>query len=63
LAFVKCTYGTCSMLLKILYIALYTSPLSVQACRADDAYLTYLMLQQQLSQLKGSELDHRQVKH
>jgi hypothetical protein len=29
--FVKCTYRTCSMLLKILPLALYTSPLSVQA--------------------------------
>jgi hypothetical protein len=29
--------------------------------RADPAYLTYLMLQQQLSHLNGRKLDHCQV--
>jgi hypothetical protein len=29
--------------------------------RADHAYLTYLMLQRQLSHLNGRKLDHRQV--
>jgi hypothetical protein len=31
-------------------------------CKADYAYLTYLMLQQQLSHLNGRKLDHIQVK-
>jgi hypothetical protein len=30
-------------------------------CKADHAYLTYLMLQRQLSHLNGRKLDHRQV--
>jgi hypothetical protein len=30
-------------------------------CKADHAYLTYLMLQRQLSHLNGRRLDHRQV--
>jgi hypothetical protein len=61
LALFKCTYRTYSMLLKILAFALYTSPLSVQAYKADHAYLTYLMLQQQLSHLNGCKLDHHKV--
>jgi hypothetical protein len=32
------------MLLKILNFALHTSPLSVPGCKADHAYLTYLIL-------------------
>jgi hypothetical protein len=39
------------MLLKILTFALYTSPLSVRLCKADHAYLKYLMLQRQLEVL------------
>jgi hypothetical protein len=30
-------------------------------CKADHVYLTYLMLQRQLSHLNGRKLDHRQV--
>jgi hypothetical protein len=30
-------------------------------CKADHAYLTYLMLQRQFSHLNGRKLDHRQV--
>jgi hypothetical protein len=30
-------------------------------CKADHAYLTYLMLQRQLIHLNGLKLDHRQV--
>jgi hypothetical protein len=43
-AFVKCTYCTCSMLLKFLPCALYTSPALCQSrlCKADHVYLTYL---------------------
>jgi hypothetical protein len=41
------------MLLQILPFALYINPVSVQACKADHAYLTYLMLQQQLSQIQS----------
>jgi hypothetical protein len=38
-------------------------PLALQyrLCKAEYAYLTYLMLQRQLSHLNGSKLDHRQV--
>jgi hypothetical protein len=32
--FVKCTYSTCSMLLKILAVALYTSQSSISSCFA-----------------------------
>jgi hypothetical protein len=60
LVFVKCTYRTYSMLLKIFPCVLYTSPLS-RLCKADDVCLTYLMLQWQLSHLNGRKLDHRQV--
>jgi hypothetical protein len=35
----KCTLRICSMLLKIRPFAIYTSPLSVQFCKADYAYL------------------------
>jgi hypothetical protein len=49
------------MLLKILTFALYTSFLSVHSCKADHAYLTYLMLQRQFSHFSGRKLDHRQV--
>jgi hypothetical protein len=43
LAFVKCTYRTYSMLLKILPFTIYTSSLSVQAlqCRSCLSYLAY----------------------
>jgi hypothetical protein len=41
LAFVKCTYGTCSMLLNVLPFALHTSPLSVQTLRSRSC-LTYI---------------------
>jgi hypothetical protein len=41
--FVKCTYCTYSMLLKILAFAVYTSPLSVQALQSRSclSYLSY----------------------
>jgi hypothetical protein len=58
--FVKCTYRTYSMLLKILLfhsIQVY----QYRLCKADHVYLTYLMLQRQLSRLNGHKLDRRQV--
>jgi hypothetical protein len=58
--FVKCTYCIYSMLLKFFPFALYRGPLSAEICKADHVYLTYLMLQRQLSHLKGRKLD-RQV--
>jgi hypothetical protein len=58
LPFVKCTYRTYSMLLKILPFALHTSPL-YRLYRAD---LTCPMLQRQLNHLNGRKFDHRQVK-
>jgi hypothetical protein len=62
LAFVKCTYRTYSLLLKILPCALYTSSLSVQALQSRSCLcLTYLMLQRRLSHLNGHKLDHRHV--
>jgi hypothetical protein len=61
LAFVKCTYRTYSLLLKILTFALYASPLSVEALQSRSCYLTDLMLQRQFSHLNGRKLDHGQV--
>jgi hypothetical protein len=49
------------MLLEILAFALCTVPLSVQVLQTDHAYVTYLMLQRQLSHSNGSKLDHRQI--
>jgi hypothetical protein len=53
LSFVKYTYRTCSMLLKILPCALYTSPLCQSRLPKADVYLTYLMLQRQLIHLNA----------
>jgi hypothetical protein len=52
-SFVKCTYHTYSMLLKILPFVLYTCTILCQyrLCKADYACLTYLMLQRQISLL------------
>jgi hypothetical protein len=58
---VKCTYRTCSTLLKILPFALYKVLCQYRLCKADRAYHTYLMLQRQLRHLIGRKLDHRQV--
>jgi hypothetical protein len=58
-AFVKCTYRTHSMLLRILPFALRIQVLcQYRLCKEDHAYLTYLMLQRQLSHLNGRKLDH-----
>jgi hypothetical protein len=60
-ALVECRHRTYSMSLKILPFALYTSPLWAQDCKADHAYLTYLLLQRQRSHLNGRNLGRRQV--
>jgi hypothetical protein len=39
----------------------YTQVLCQSRLYRDHAYLTYLMLQRQLSHLNGRKLDHRQV--
>jgi hypothetical protein len=56
-SFVKSTHPTYRMLFEILPFALYTSPLPVQ-----DAYLTYLMLQRQLSHLTAVSLTNAKFK-
>jgi hypothetical protein len=60
-AFVKCTYRTYSMLLKILAFALYTSLCQYRLCKSDHAYLTYIILQRQISHLNSRKIDRRQV--
>jgi hypothetical protein len=42
-SFVKCTFCTCSMLLKILWFALHTSPLTIQALQSRSclSYVSY----------------------
>jgi predicted DNA-binding helix-hairpin-helix protein len=49
------------MLLKILPFALTQVLCQNRLYRADHAYLTYLMLQRELSQMNGLKLDHRQI--
>jgi hypothetical protein len=64
LPFYNCTYGTCSMLLKILpFCTIHKSFCQYRLRRADHAYVTYLMLQRQLSQLNGRKLHHRQASY
>jgi hypothetical protein len=48
--FVKCTYRTCSMLLKVLPFALYTSPLSVQCLHSKVKVTLRLTVNQSVSQ-------------
>jgi hypothetical protein len=55
--FVKCSFRTYIMLLKIPPFALRTSPLSVQVLQSKPCKLTSLMLQRQLSHLNGRKLD------
>jgi hypothetical protein len=44
------------------FVLHYTQVLcQCRLCKADHAYLTYLMLQRQLSHMNGLKLDHRQV--
>jgi hypothetical protein len=54
-------YHAYNMLLKIVPIALYTSPLSVEALQSRLRLSYYLMLQWQPSHLNGHKLDHRHV--
>jgi hypothetical protein len=56
----KRTYRTYSMSFEILPFALYIF-CQYKISKADHAYLTYLMLQRQLSHLNGRKLDNRQV--
>jgi hypothetical protein len=58
--FVKCTYRTYSMLLKILLVHYIQILCQSRLCR-DHSYLMYLMLQQQLSHLNSHNLDCLQV--
>jgi hypothetical protein len=63
LAFVKCTYRTSSILLKILpFYYVYIILCQSTFYKADYAYLTYFMIQRQLSHLNGRKLDQRQVR-
>jgi hypothetical protein len=60
LAFRQVYIFSCSMLLK--NSCFYTEVLcQYRLCRADHAYLTYLMLRRQPSHLNSRKLDHRQV--
>jgi hypothetical protein len=56
-------YRTYSMLLKILPFILCTiyKYCQYRLCKADNAYLTYAVLQRQLTHLNGCKLDHRQI--
>jgi hypothetical protein len=56
-----CRYRTYNMFLKILPCVLHRSPCQHRLCRADHVYLTYLMLQRQLSHFNGRKLDSLQV--
>jgi hypothetical protein len=60
--FVKGTYRTYSMLLffRLHYIQTFCQ---YRLCKADHAYLTYLMLQRQVSHLNGHKLDHAKFEH
>jgi hypothetical protein len=60
--FFKRTYRTNRMLLKIIPFALYIVLCQFRLWKADHAYLTYLVLQRQLSHLNGSKLDRRQFR-
>jgi hypothetical protein len=59
--FVKCMYRTYSMLLKFFFLHYIQVLWQYSLYKPDHAYLAYLMLQRQLSHLKGRKLDHRQV--
>jgi hypothetical protein len=64
LAFVKCKYRTCSMLLKVTeHSPLYNIQVlcHFRLCKADHAYLIYLLLRRQLGLLNGCKFDRRQV--
>jgi hypothetical protein len=61
LAFVKCKYRIYSILLTILLLHYILVLCPSRLCKAEHAYLTYLMLQRQLSHLNRRKLDRRQV--
>jgi hypothetical protein len=68
--FLSCEYAGLSSSARISHIACYWKFFLVhytqalcqyRLCRADRVYLTYFMLQRQLSHLNGRKLDHSQV--